>query len=383
MSQKIGKKGVKTVSKTKDQKAKAEAPKVLKFYEKKEVPPLPPPGKMKICIVGTGAIGGLVAGYLKSKVRNVTAIATNEQLRAIRQDGIHISGVKGDIWLDLDIRSQLEMKFDLVILAVKTQDIQKVVDENRQYLENTLIMTTQNGVQADKILSKSFDQGNIISSIVMFGSTYLKPGYITHNFDGKWIIGKPFTKNDEKLEQIKYELSPAFEVVIVDNIMGMKWTKLFLNLNNCIPALLGLSMQETFSNLEMTKLSIILLKEAFKVVDNEKIKLENLPDFDIAKYRGLVAMPLEEAAKVFSQIMVGLSKEPLYGSILQSIKRNRPSEIDYINGEIARLGQMGLEGAVLNTRMTHLVHQVEKTKKFFTIEELKKMFQYALNPMKL
>ena len=185
------------------------------------------------------------------------------------------------------------------------------------------------------------------------------------------------------LEDLKYELEPAFDVVFVDNIMGMKWTKLLLNLNNCIPAVLGLSMQETFSDLDMAKLSVLLLKEAFKVIDNAKIKLENLPDFDISKYRGLTAMPLEEAAKVFSGIMVNLSKEPLYGSILQSIKRNRSSEIDYINGEIAKLGHIGLEGAVLNTRITHLVHQVERTKKFLDIEEVKKIFQFAFKPSRL
>jgi len=380
MSQKIGKKGVKTVSKTKDQKAQTQIPKVLKFYEKKEPPLPPPPAKMKICIIGVGAIGGLIAAYLKSKARNVVAIATTDQLRAIRQDGIHVNGVKGEFWLDLDVRDKVQMNFDLVILAVKTQDIQKVIEDNRQFLEKSLIMTTQNGLQAERIIARNFDPANIISSIVMFGSTYLKPGYITHNFDGKWIIGRPFTKNDDKLAQIKYELDPAFDVVIVENIMAMKWTKLFLNLNNCLPALVGMSMQETFSDLEMAKLGILLLKEAFRVVDNEKIKLENLPDFNIEKYRGLVAMPLDEAAKLFSQIMVGLSKEPLYGSILQSIKRNRPSEIDYINGEIVKVGAMGLEGAVLNTRITNLVHQVERTKKFFTIEELKKMFQFALNP---
>jgi len=382
MSAKVGKKGAKTVSKTKDQKKKT-VRKELKLFEKKPAPPLPPPGKMKIAVMGAGAIGGLVAGYLKTKIRKVIAIGTNDQIRAIKQDGLRINGAKGDVWVDLDIRDKLDVKVDLVILAVKTQDIGNIIEQYRPLLENALILTTQNGVQADRILSKALGENNIISSIVMFGSTYLKPGFITHNFDGKWIIGRPFAKNDDKLEAIKYELDPAFEVVVVDNIMGMKWTKLFLNLNNCIPSLLGLSMQETFANLDMAKLSILLIKEAFKVIDNAKIKLENLPDFDISKYRGLTAMPLEEGAKVFSGIMVNLSKEPLYGSILQSIKRNRVSEIDYINGEIAKLGQVGLEGAVLNTRITHLVHQVERTKKFFSIEEVKKIFQFVLNPSKL
>ena len=53
-------------------------------------------------------------------------------------------------------------------------------------------MTTQNGVQADNILSGHFDRDRQLSSIVMFGATYIKPGEITFNFEGDWIIGRPF-----------------------------------------------------------------------------------------------------------------------------------------------------------------------------------------------
>jgi 2-dehydropantoate 2-reductase len=81
-------------------------------------------------------------------------------------------------------------------------------------------------------------------------------------------------------------------------------------------------------------------------------------------------MPLDQAAGVFSGIMRGLSKEPLYGSILQSIMRDRPSEIDYINGEIVRLGKEKKISTPLNEKIVQMVKNVEKTKKFLTIEEI-------------
>ena len=81
-------------------------------------------------------------------------------------------------------------------------------------------------------------------------------------------------------------------------------------------------------------------------------------------------MPGEEAAKVFSGIMSGLSREPVYGSILQSIKRGRPSEIDYINGEFVRLAKDNGLAAPLNKRLVKMVHEVERTGRFFTKDEL-------------
>jgi 2-dehydropantoate 2-reductase len=154
-------------------------------------------------------------------------------------------------------------------------------------------------------------------------------------------------------------------VTISANIRGMKWLKLFLNMNNCLPALLGKSMQESFASLEIARLAMRLWQEALAVVDKAGIALESLPDFPVARLRGLAAMPVSESAKIYSGIMMNLSQEPLYGSILQSLKRGRPSEIDYINGEIAALGEQIGMAAPLNRRVTEMVHRVETSGSFF------------------
>ena len=95
----------------------------------------------------------------------------------------------------------------------------------------------------------------------MFGSTYVKPGEVTLNFEGDWIIGKPFEPVDAKAKEITELLGQAFPTVISEDIIGMKWLKLFVNFNNCIPAVIGKSMQETFADLDLCRLSILLLKE--------------------------------------------------------------------------------------------------------------------------
>ena len=77
-------------------------------------------------------------------------------------------------------------------------------------------------------------------------------------------------------------------------------------------------------------------------------------------------MASDEAAKIFSGLMTKLSKEPLYGSILQSLKRGRASEIDYINGEFVNLAEKNRLKADLNKKLVEMVHQVEKTKRFFS-----------------
>lgn len=325
---------------------------------------------MKVAVIGFGAIGGLVAAYLKEKGNKVIAVGKLEQKKAIEDNGLTVEGVRGSTMYYVDIKPQLEEKVDLAILAVKTQDLRDAVDKSRDFLTGTTILTTQNGVRADKLLSMMLGDKNIISSIVMFGSTYVPDNKIVHNFEGKWLIGRPFGPNDEKVKEVVEFLKCSFECVEVENISSMKWTKLFVNMSNCIPALLGKSIQETYSNLDMCKLALKVLKEGFDVVDSLGIQLMDMPDFEVNKLKGLTNMPPEEGAKIFSGIMTNLSKEPLYGSILQSIQRSRPSEIDFINGEIANQAKLHDKDARFNTMVTELVHKVEREKTFFDFEKV-------------
>ena len=332
----------------------------------------------KIAVIGAGAIGGLVAGYLKDKGEDVFLVGHKDSVAAIKKNGLNISGVRGDFKIKIDALDELNRKVDLVILAVKTQDIETVVSENKEFLKNTVILTTQNGVQADKILAKYFPKENIISSIVMFGSTYLEPGKITHNFEGKWVIGCPFGVGlsgkgkglGKKIDEISSILGRAFQVVSTNDIVGMKWLKVFVNANNCLAAITGKSMQETFANLELCKVSMRIWLEGLSVVNKCGIKLVSLPDFPLERLMKSAAMPLDESANIFSGIMTNLSKEPLYGSILQSIKRGRSSEIDFINGEFVALARENGLSAPLNEKLVRIVHKVEESKKFLHPQEL-------------
>ena len=325
---------------------------------------------MKIAVIGAGAIGALVAGYLSKEGVDVTLIGKAKDVSAIQDSGLIIEGVRGSIAVPVKVTDRLEEGAGLVILTVKTQDIASALVKNIQALGNAPVLAVQNGVRAEELLPEFVPKENIISSIVMFGSTYLEAGRILHNFEGDWVIGRAFVPNNGGVDSIGNLLASAFSVRITERITEMKWLKLFLNLNNCLPALTGRSMQETFSHLDISRLSIRLLREALAVVDRAGVELGSLPDFPVARLRALTTMPLAEAGGIFSKTMTNLSREPLYGSILQSIKRGKPSEIDYFNGEIVYLGEKIGADAPLNKKLVEMVHRVEESGGFLSPEEI-------------
>ncbi|MDE2028170.1 MAG: hypothetical protein KGJ11_06485, partial [Candidatus Omnitrophica bacterium] len=78
-----------------------------------------------------------------------------------------------------------------------------------------------------------------------------------------------------------------------------------------------------------------------------------------------------------NKTLTGLSKESLYGSILQSIMRGKNSEIDFINGEIVQLGSHFKIPTPLNSRVVDMVHEVERTHQYFSTQSVKRAFELA------
>ncbi len=325
---------------------------------------------MKAAILGCGAIGGLFLGYLSKQGIDVRGVVRDYQVSSLKEQGLFIEGVRGKEIFKVNAVSCLREKVDLAVFAVKTGDLPRIIEDNLEYLKEAKILAVQNGVKSEDTLNKYFPAERIVSGIVMFGATFYPPNKVVHNFGEDLILGSVFSSSDSVIQEVGGALVKAFNLKFSGNIKGAKYLKLFINLNNCIPAVLGVSMQEAFSDLELAKLAVKLNREAYRVVKMSGIELEDLPSYPKKRIEDLVSLDIGFAASIFSKVMGSLSKEPLYGSILQSIKRKKPSEIDYINGEIVSLAKRNNLDAPLNRKITELVHRVESSGKFLGKDEL-------------
>jgi 2-dehydropantoate 2-reductase len=118
------------------------------------------------------------------------------------------------------------------------------------------------------------------------------------------------------------------------------------------------------------------MREGLRVIDRANIRLESLPEISIGLTRLINWMPSGIAGRIAAVKVRRLSTLwPLWGSTLQSIQRGRPTEIDYLNGEIVELGKRYGEVTPLNSRIVELVHQVERTREFLSVEEIRHAFR--------
>jgi len=259
---------------------------------------------MKVAILGCGAIGSLFLGYLSEQGRDVTGVVKDYQKEVLDKKGLIIENVKGVANFKVRTAVNLNEKPDIVVLATKINDLEKAINDNIENLKDAIIVSIQNGIKAERIINNYFSQDKIISGIVMFGATFYAPNKVTHNFGKDLVLGNIFGAETQSIDQVKNLFSGIFETTISHNIKGAKYLKLFINLNNCIPAALGVSIQKAFADLDCARLAIRLNREAYAIVKNSDTELEDLPTYPKNRIDGLVSMELEQAAGLFSKIMI-------------------------------------------------------------------------------
>ena len=93
---------------------------------------------MKIAVIGAGAIGNVVAGYLTLNNETVYLIGRARTVEMIKKNGLLISGTRGETRVNLEASERLRDKPDVAILAVKTQDLEEALEDNHAFSQRNL-----------------------------------------------------------------------------------------------------------------------------------------------------------------------------------------------------------------------------------------------------
>ncbi len=330
---------------------------------------------MRVAILGAGAIGSTLGALLARGGQDVTLVARGDHVAAIRENGLQVDGALGSFTATVAASTGLDFTPDLVLLAAKTQDVEAAVRAHRDRLQGVPLVTMQNGVRSDEMVRGLLPPALLLSAVVLVTATYLTPGHVTVVELGHLVLGRPNGPRDGLVSRVAAALGPAVPTSISDNLPGAHWLKLLMNLNNAIPALTNRPLRDAVRNPFLRKLSVLLMKEGMTVTQTAGIRLAPLDGVSVRAVRMLTRLPSPLATRVFAARAGDIGGAwPVLGSTLQSLRRGRPTEIEYLNGEIVRRGQeLGIP-TPRNGRIVDLVHGVERTGRFFLPEELRDAF---------
>ena len=282
---------------------------------------------MKTAFIGTGGVGGYFGGKLASAGYDVTFLARGEHLKVMQQNGLTIKSLQGDFKV-VPVKATDSIKtigaVDLVILALKAWQIKDIANDlGALTSRDTMVLPLQNGVSVIDELKEHLHRENIIGGLCRIISKIESPGVINHSgIEPVIVFGELDNAETERIKKVKAVFDHAgIASRISDDITADLWKK-FIPI--CVSGLLAIT-RTTYGELrelkETRQLMIDLLDEIFRLSQKAGIRIE--PDFVAKAVAFIDSFPYDSTS-----------------SLTRDIREGKPSELEYQNGTVVKLGEL-------------------------------------------
>ena len=330
-----------------------------------------------IVFIGACAVGGYVGGHLALAGEDVVLVDPwPEHVRAINNEGMHLSGSQGDhvsrvkaIHLH-EVQGFIRKPVDIAIICTKSYDTEWAALMIKQYLNpQGYIVSMQNGINEERIANAA-GWGKTVGCIVSTISVNcFKPGHITRYQEAGgdkhvvFRVGELHGRETARATELAKILSSVDSAKVTDNLWGERWTK--LTANTITHGLLGATGQDNrIVYIERGKayhLGIKLAAEAIAVGKSQGYQLGKVlgittDDWTLASQGDTQALKnVDSGLNAWMKTLL----EPSQSSVGRDVARGRRSEIDFTNGLVAEKGiEMGVP-APTHAAVTNIVRKID------------------------
>jgi 2-dehydropantoate 2-reductase len=302
---------------------------------------------MRVCVVGAGAIGGLLGGKMALAGESVTFIEKHPAHReAINKNGLKLLMHGGETLVAKGAKATENMAEpgpqDLVIVAVKAHQIPAIAPGLRKlYDKDTIVMTVQNGipwwyfhkhggpldgkrlvsVDPDGSIDANIEPDRIVGCVVYPAGEVAGPGVIKHVEGDRFPVGELDGSASNRVQMIQQTLIAAgFKSFVLDNIRSEIWLKAWGNLSfNPISALTHGTLEGICKFPLTRELAARMMEEAQAIANKLGVTFRHTIEKRIA---GAEA--------------VGPHKT----SMLQDVEAGRGLEVEALIGAVVELGRL-------------------------------------------
>ena len=273
---------------------------------------------MKIAVMGAGAVGCYYGGMLGRAGHDVTLIGRPQHVEAIQRDGLRLDapGVDAPVRVHATTEANGVRDADLVLFCVKSTATESAGRELLPFLApHAVVLTLQNGVDNADRLQAVLPDHRVIPTVVYVATEMVGPGHVRHHGRGELVIG-PSPRSADVVEALR---AAGVQTDVSDNVLGALWEKLLMNcVYNALSALSQTPYGRLIDGVEVRSAMRDVMEECLAVAAAAGVRVG--PSMWDAVERIAVTMPTQ------------------LSSTAQDMARNRPSEIDHLNGYVVRKG---------------------------------------------
>jgi len=301
---------------------------------------------MKICVLGAGAMGCLYGGCLSHIGHDVTLVG-GRSIPVIRENGLKMNTAwTGPIVVHPKAcyANELEGEFDLLILLTKAFQSHDAMDSVRHILNDKMtVLSLQNGLGNKELLQEYVSTEQIMLGMTLYPSDLIAPGEIVSSFADIGALVDAEGPLTERTKKISAEMDKAgIKHIIGEGAWEFIWEKIIFNaVANPLCALLGVSSE---------MLSPIGAFDLLYQMADEGLAIANANG---------VAISSESMRKRLDVLELGKPHAP---SMLVDITAGRKTEVDTINGGLAREGKRLGIPTPINDIIIRLIHLKEKSR---------------------
>lgn len=278
----------------------------------------------RIAVVGAGAVGGYFGGMLARAGAPVMMIGRTAFVEAVRKAGLLLNTLQFQELVHPETSTEIAAAkgADIVLFSVKTTDTAAAAQELVKHISpHAVVLSLQNGVNNAEEIRQAAGI-DALPAVVYVAASLVAPGKLQHLGRGDLVVG-PSSEPTEKLANLF--LRAHIPCRVTDNIEGELWTKLVWNCAlNAVSGLGRVTYGEIIASADAKRLVEAVVREVLAVARAKGIHPPGLEDPQVA---------LAGAFQIAEQMSA------MRSSTAQDMARGKRTEIDSLNGHVARLGE--------------------------------------------
>lgn len=303
-----------------------------------------------VVVLGAGAMGSLFGGLLAEGGLQVTLVDPwQEHIDRIKQDGLKFVGFGGDRTVQINATSNAAdvESADIVFVQCKA-NFNAAAAESLRHLftpaTNTVAISFQNGLGNEEQLAEYFGEDRVLGGLTAQGANIEGPGIVRNHAELPSYIGEMAGGISKRTKEIAAILSAnGLPTEPSESIRQDIWRKLMANIAiSAVSGITGLNIGQIFNQHLADEVSYAALNEAIVVANAAGVNLKT-----------------EEAHEILAKIAGPNGTPGNKSSLRVDIEKQRPSEIDYINGAVVRLGNKHDVPVPVNQTLVTLVHGLQ------------------------